>query len=350
MTFFWTILQTAFTLCVAAAGGALFYFLHLPAAWLTGSMIPVAALALFKVPVSLPEGSIRSIILLLMGVSLGCSFTPEAITDMLKWPASLASLALTIVLVMATCIAFLIFYAKWDRATAFFAVVPGALSSVLILAMQSPADTRLVVLAQSFRLLVLMAVLPIVVVSTMPPEFKSISSPLISSYSEIVSEIIVGAVLGFALEKIRFPGGLFSGGMLGAIVMHFTGFVSGQMSSIIFIPCQIVLGAFIGLRFSDVDLTLIRKALVPSVGVFLIAFAISGLAALTVAWLLHIPLGMVLVAFAPGGLEAMSILALVLGLDPAFVGAHQFARFVGISMLLPLAVKLYLGDATDNKE
>ena len=49
-------------------------------------------------------------------------------------------------------------------------------------------------------------------------------------------------------------------------------------------------------------------------------------------------------AFAPGGIEAMTILAFVLGLDPAFVATHQLARFLGISLLLPVIAKFYLKD------
>lgn len=45
---------------------------------------------------------------------------------------------------------------------------------------------------------------------------------------------------------------------------------------------------------------------------------------------------------APGGLEAMMILSFLLGLDPAYVGPHQFARFVGISILLPFIARKYL--------
>jgi hypothetical protein len=52
-----------------------------------------------------------------------------------------------------------------------------------------------------------------------------------------------------------------------------------------------------------------------------------------------------MVAFAPGGLEAMTVLALALGLDPLYVGAHHLARFFAISFTLPLVAKLFLGRA-----
>jgi uncharacterized membrane protein AbrB (regulator of aidB expression) len=53
----------------------------------------------------------------------------------------------------------------------------------------------------------------------------------------------------------------------------------------------------------------------------------------------------VIVAFAPGGLEAMTILAFVIGLDPAFVGAHHLARFLLIAMLLPFVARALIGKA-----
>ena len=47
-----------------------------------------------------------------------------------------------------------------------------------------------------------------------------------------------------------------------------------------------------------------------------------------------------MVAFAPGGLEAMMVLALILALDPLYVGAHHLARFLGIAFVLPFVIRL----------
>ena len=50
-----------------------------------------------------------------------------------------------------------------------------------------------------------------------------------------------------------------------------------------------------------------------------------------------------LVAFAPGGLEAMTIMAFALNLDPAYVGAHQMARYIGLALLMPMVTAYVLG-------
>jgi uncharacterized protein len=57
-------------------------------------------------------------------------------------------------------------------------------------------------------------------------------------------------------------------------------------------------------------------------------------------WLLSFAVADVVIAFAPGGQDTMMMLALALGLDPVFIGAHHLARFMLISLSLPLFVGL----------
>jgi uncharacterized membrane protein AbrB (regulator of aidB expression) len=90
---------------------------------------------------------------------------------------------------------------------------------------------------------------------------------------------------------------------------------------------------------------LIKKLLVDSIGAFVVAFVVSVVFALLAAWLAGENVAKTIVAFAPGGLEAMTILAFMIGLDPAFVGAHHLARFILIAMLLPFVARGLFGKA-----
>ena len=54
----------------------------------------------------------------------------------MKWPLSLVGLGITILLVIMGSAAFLVILGKWNRATAFFASVPGALSYVIALSLR----------------------------------------------------------------------------------------------------------------------------------------------------------------------------------------------------------------------
>jgi uncharacterized protein len=332
------------TVAAGIGGGALAAALNLPAGWLVGSMMVCAALVLAGVPIFMPDW-VRKVVFVLLGVSMGSAFTPETLATMFKWPASLLGLAVAVAGVMIAGVAYLHRVAHWSKPTAFFASVPGAMSYVLALALRSHADTRLVVVAQMLRLMVLMALLPIVVRATMPfelPPPAPASSPVFGLVGGLAIEIALGFALGFLLEWLKVPAGLMVGGMIAGAVIHLSGAVSGTMPHEILIPSQVMLGAFVGLRFSGTDIRLLRDAAVPSLVSFVIAIAVAAAAAAAVAWGLHLPLGQVLVAFAPGGLEAMTILAFVLGLDPAYVGVHQLARFLGLSLLLPFVVRFYL--------
>ena len=334
--------EVGLTLGAGTAGALFFHAVHLPAPWLSGSMLAVAALALARAPLFLPE-VVRQLVWLMLGISIGSGFTPDIFSGMMKWPLSLVGLGITILLVIAGSAAFLVVLGKWSRATAFFASVPGALSYVIALSLRTKADTRLVVMAQMLRLVAILAVLPMLVTLSMP--LPHLPPPQFSPMLGLLFELVLGGAIGILFEWRKFPAGMLFGGMIAAAVLHLSGGVPGQIPPVILIPCQVVLGCFIGLRFYGTDLNFLRKALVPSFGAFLIAVFISCLGAFIVAWGLHLPLGQVVVAFAPGGIEAMTILAFVLGLDPAFVATHQLARFLGLSLLLPLIAKFYLKEA-----
>lgn len=313
--------------------------LDLPAAWLSGSMLLVAVLALLRVPLFLPE-PIRQLVWIMLGISIGSGFTPEILGKMLHWPLSIAGLFITILACIAASTSFLVGLAKWSRTTAFFASIPGALSYVVALSLRSTADTRLVVMAQMLRLVSVLAILPSIVSLSMPP--PHLAPPEISGVAGFMLEVALGGAIAMLLQRRNFAAATLFGGMISAALLHLSSAVPGQIPPAILVTCQIVLGCFIGLRFYGTELAFLRKAMVPSFGAFVIALLVSSLGAFIVARGLHLPLGQLVVAFAPGGMEAMTILAFVLGLDPAFVATHQLARFLGLSLMLPVIAKLYL--------
>jgi membrane AbrB-like protein len=329
----------AFTLAAGTAGAFAMHVLHFPAAWLSGSMLLVAALALARAPLFLPE-PVRQLVWVMLGISIGSGFTPEILGKMLHWPLSIAGLGVTILFGIAASATFLVGLAKWSRTTAFFASIPGALSYVIALSLRSTADTRLVVMAQMLRLVSVLAILPSIVSLSMPP--PHLVPTEISGAAGFILELALGGAIALVLRWRNFAAAALFGGMIAAAILHLSSAVAGQIPPAILVPCQIVLGCFIGLRFYGTNLAFLRKALVPSFGAFLIALLVSSLGAFIVATGLHLPLGQVVVAFAPGGIEAMTILAFVLGLDPAFVATHQLARFLGLSLMLPVIARFYL--------
>jgi len=336
------LVSTLLTLLAGTAGGAAFWWAGLPAGWLSGSMVAVGACAIAKVPLRLPA-TLRDMVFVVLGISMGAGFTPEALGGVLKWPLSLLGLALSIPAIVLAVLAYLVTVARWDRPTAFFAAVPGALAYIMVLALESRADPRRVALSQSIRLFILVALLPSLVVATAPPALSAVPEAAALDGATALLVLLAAGTLGaFAFHRLGIPAGLLTGALAASAVLHGTGLVSGQLPDPVLVPCFVAMGCVIGLRFEGASLALAREVAVPSLGACAISLLVAASFASAVSWSLALPLGQVLLAFAPGGIEAMTILAFVLGADPAYVSTHQLARFVALSLLLPLAARPYM--------
>jgi membrane AbrB-like protein len=305
-------------------------------------MLAVAIATLAKFPLSTPQGLVN-VILPVIGVSLGSGITQETVAGIIKWPVSLGCLLAAVVLSVVASSIFLIRQGGWDRSTAFFASVPGALSQVLIYTADTRANVALVTLTQLFRLLMLMLTLPFLVkLFTHLPSETSPAAHVSTNLWNSLLEIGAGAVIGYSLLKLRLPAALLIGGMVASAAAHLSGLTYGVLPNSITVPCQIALGAVIGQRFQGTDLKMLKQAALPSAGAFSIMLIIMGGAATATAWGLDLPIALLLVAFAPGALEVMAFLAFVLGINPVFVAVHHLVRFVSVSLLLPFIVKRFL--------
>ena len=130
-----------------------------PPGWLTGAMIAVAAGAMARVPLHMPALAANGA-LVLLGMSMGAGVTPDTLRQAAAWPLSILVLAVSVVASIAVCSFWFERIHGWDRATARFAAIPGALPAVLAMAVGTSADLPRVALAQSLRLVTLVAVMP----------------------------------------------------------------------------------------------------------------------------------------------------------------------------------------------
>ncbi|MDJ1157968.1 AbrB family transcriptional regulator [Chelatococcus sp. SYSU_G07232] len=326
------VVQTA----VAAAGGYLFSLAGVPAAWLSGAVVAVALLCAVRRAVAMPPG-LSDAAMLLAGVSMGGAATPEALGAFARYPASLGLLALSVVVVVLLSGAWLTRLAGWSRIDAMLGSAPGALSTVMAVAADRGARIGPIAVVQSFRLAVLVVVLPSVVFAI------DGGRPLAAVHNGDMSPAALGLVLlgglifGTLLKRIGMAAPMLLGATLVSAVAHACGWVRGALPGDLGIFALILLGAFIGTRFRTVDRPSLVASLPAALGSFAVSGVVAALFAVAAAEFARVPFGAALVAFAPGGLEAMTVLALVLGLDPIYVGAHHLARFLGIGVALPLA-------------
>jgi membrane AbrB-like protein len=323
------------TLAIGAAGGAAAAWAGLPAGWLAGSMTAVAAAALAGLPLALPD-PFRNAAFVLIGISMGAAVTPDTLQQLRAWPWSVALLAASVAATLLAGTAWLERVHRWDPVTARYASIPGALSSVLVLAATSTADLARVALAQSIRLFTLVALMPTAltllggsgVVARAPDHAVSLPA-------EIVVTLAASAAAAAALAGLRVPGGVLLGAMTASAVLHGAGLIEGRFPPGILIVGFVTTGAVIGVRFRGTRIATLVATLPGAVASVLLALLLSAGFAGLGAVALGLPFGQLWLAYAPGGVEAMAIMAFALQLDAAFVGAHHVLRLFGLNLLSP---------------
>lgn len=341
-------------LLIGAAGGAAFYELGLPAPWISGTMLAVAGAALAGLQVGMPSW-LRQLAFVVLGFSMGANITPATLAKIALWPASLLFLAGSIATTTIALSAYLRFVHRWDPATAAFSAVPGAFTYLLLMAMRSRADVPRVAVTQLIRLLVLTALLPLLL-SALDQGAGPPRAPLTSSAgpAELLTVLVACGLIGAVCERLNLPAGTLLGAMFASVLVHGSGLSDARLSPGLLIPAYIVTGTFVGLRFKGVSLRLIVETLVAGLATITLGLIISGSFALAASVVLDLPLDQLLLAYAPGGVDVMAIMALALGLDPAFVGVHHALRFMSLSVVLPVWLRRHLregpGDAHDDRD
>ncbi|CAN5464547.1 AbrB family transcriptional regulator [soil metagenome] len=335
------------SLAAGAAGGALFWFFGLPVPWLMGSIIGAALAMAAGLTIRISQ-HLQSAALIVLGIQIGASVTPETLAGVTHWPLSMVLLAVTVTAVTAICYQYYLRFTGWDRATALFASLPGALSLVLVLAQENKADMRRVTVAQCIRLIFLVAAIP--------PIYAMVSTPAAylplgqGSLRDIAIVMAASTAAAFVFLRLRLPGGLFVGATFMSAGLYLTGIAHGAMPPGFLIAANVIFGVALAGRFQSFTLAELGASLREGFSGFLIALAISSVGAILASVTGNLSFVLTLLAFAPGGLDVMTIMAMSLGLDPAYVGAHQIARFLVMSMVMPAFAAWFFARHPPNAE
>jgi len=335
------LIETAETLAIALAGGATFALLALPAGLVSGSVLAVAVAALLRRPVRLPLPLAR-ICYVIVGTLLGAVVTPETLRGVTTWPASIALLMLASLGMMAATTFYLRVVHRWDLLSALLGASPGSMAQVFTLATELGGDLRAIAIVQTVRVLLLVVGLPngLALFGLAVPALPLPRGP---AGFTVVGEmtLLVAVATGFALVflRLRFPGGLLFGAMVGSGVLHGTGLIHAALPWWIGSAAVITLGAMVGSRFANTSPRTLVGFLGAALGSFAAAMAVATCFVLIVAYLFSFPIANIVIAFSPGAQDTMMVLALALHLDPVYVGAHHLARFLVVSVAIALAAR-----------
>ena len=332
--------KTAIALAAGFGGALIGVYAGVPAGSLLGSTFAVTVAALMGLRPSVPP-ILRDFGFCVIAVSLGAGVTPDILSELARWPLSLAMLAVAMLSVIFVCGWILRRMFGADAPTALLATSPGALSYTLALADDRGADVRFVMVLQSLRLLLITLLLPPLIGfaeggAGVAPHGDA---PHIG-YGAGAILLVATFILGTLMTRLRVPAPIVMGGLLLSGIAHGAGLVSGRLADPVTFVGFTVIGTVIGTRFAGISRTELKRLGMAGVVSTSVAVSISVAFAWVVARVLSLPFGQVWVSFAPGGVEGMSSMALALGYDPVYVAVHHVFRILMLILTLPSLIGL----------
>ncbi len=339
------VLDIAETLAIALCGGVTFAWFGLPAGLVSGSVVAVAAAALFGRPVKVPPALAR-ICYVSVGILLGAVVTPETLRGVAAWPTSIALLMLGSIAMMLATSQYLRIVHRWDPLSALLGASPGSLAQVIALSTERGGDLRAIAIVQTVRILLLVVGLPngLALFGFVVPAVAAARGPAgMAVLGEMTLLVAAAAACAAVFQRLRFPGGLLFGAMTGSALLHGTGLVHAVLPWWIGSSCVIVLGGVVGSRFANTTLRMLIAFLGAAFGSFAVSMAVATFFVLVDIHFLSFPIANVVIAFAPGAQDTMMVLALALHLDPVYVGAHHLARFLVVTFSLALGARRIAG-------
>jgi membrane AbrB-like protein len=331
----------ALALAIGALGGAAFYALGLPLAWMLGAMVATTIAAFARAPLA-DSRRLRAAMSVIFGVFLGSAFTPEIVDRLLHWAGGVVA---TTIFVGATTLGAFAFFRRvgFDRATSFFSATPGGLGVMTLIGEREGGDIRNIALMHATRILVVVFAIPFwlrYVERLDIPRVASMGGREMADAGDLALVTAI-ALAGWLLGRLtRLPAAPLIGPMLACAAAYMTGLVHGAPPAAAIVVAQLVMGSGVGARFVGVKASSAWRIIMISAASSAALFAAALGFSVVVAPLLGLSRTALLLAIAPGGLAEMALIAISLHVDLAFVSTMQIVRIMLIVALAPLVFRM----------
>jgi uncharacterized protein len=315
-------------LVVCALGGALCAWMHTPLPWMIGSLVTMATLRMLGVRLEAVPGG-RGAGQLVIGVSLGLYFTAPVVHVVASFWPWFVFLGFAAIGFGAASALVLLSVGKVDRATAYFASMPGGAADMATMGERHGAAMDLVAFAHSVRMLLVVTVIPVAITLagfSATDEYQPVTIPFDATGLAALFALAIASA--WIAQRLGAPTAFTMGPLFLSIALTAGGVSFSSVPVPLTNAAQVLLGCALGSRFDRRFLSGAPRfvaALVPSIGLML---ALAALVGWLIALTSGVYLGTALLASAPGGIAEMAITAKVLRIGVAFVTAAHVVRYV----------------------
>lgn len=316
-------------LAIGLVGALIFVYFNTPLPWMLGSITATTVAALAGVKISAPS-IVRMPMILVVGVMVGATFTPEILQHFGEWWPTVVGLLFLSVILGVVCTAYLRLFSDFDMPTSYFSGMPGGLIEMVTLAEERGGDISTVALIHSVRILVIVFSVPIIVRLIEGVGMGSAGGPRFSVVDMEAIDLvwifgtgIAGIVIG---RLLRMPAAYLLGPLVASAAIHAFGISEFKLPIEFLFIAQLVIGTSVGCRFSGVASATVYRIIRVGFGMSVILVGITAVFALGASYLSQFGFVPIFLAFAPGGLPEMSLVAIALHVEVAFVAFHHIVR------------------------
>ncbi|GGX66215.1 monooxygenase [Tateyamaria omphalii] len=335
-------IRVAMTFAIAGLGVALFHWLSLPLPWLLGPIFACLISALAGVRMSgvpLVNQGMRTV----LGVAVGATITPVVLVSMLSmWPTLLL---VPVMIMVIGAIGVPYFRRLWgfDFVTSYYSAMPGGLQDMLVFGEEAGGNPRTLSLIHATRVLVIVVALPFILRGVWDADLSNPPGvPAATLAPTQLGLMVLAALVGWRGAKAL---GMFGASILGPLIvaaaMALAGLLQHRPPAEAIWAAQFFIGTTVGVKYTGITMTEIRRDLTAGLGfcgilIVLTIIFVEGVYAAGLA-----PGMEALLAFAPGGQAELTVLALIVGVDVAFVIAHHVLRIFVVILGAPLFARIF---------
>lgn len=339
------------TLLIAAAGALVFQFAGLPLPFLFGPMAASLIAALFGYelkdakPISIGARGI-------LGLAVGASITPQLITQIPEMGMTLLLMPVFVIMIGAVGMPFFTRVFGFDRATAYFASMPGALQDMVIFGTEAGGNARSLSLIHASRVLIIATVVPVLLSTLYGVTF---TRPFGAHIWEIpVSELVIMVLASYGGFKIATYLNIFGASIIGPLIMaailSLTGVLHYRPPTEAILFAQFFIGIGIGVNYIGTTLRELQHDVLAGVCFAIVLAVLTTIVTFLAVYVFGAPGVEAFLSFAPGGQAEMAVFALVTGADLGFVVLHHVVRMIVIVTGAPLvATRLFRQKASSDK-
>ncbi|ENM5894043.1 AbrB family transcriptional regulator [Vibrio mimicus] len=277
---------------------------------------------------------------IVLGISVGATISLTELGTTLTMPV-IVGLVCCLTLQIISSYLWLTKREGWTPFESLLGAVPGAMAAILVISESSQKPSTKVVYSHSVRLMIL-TLLALLISNSAPDAVPVEGSLTVYAWLIFFTLALVSLLLGKASTLLGIPAPYMLAALL--VTASFNSFSTGiemQLPKWMVLFATALLGILIGSRIAD---TTLREAMAYSRAGFmvtmiglLVAVGVSGVFSILLdkSWVV------LLLAWVPGSVEAMTAVALLLGMEPAFVMINHALRLL-LLYSLPAMLKKQL--------